>query len=69
MEREVWSVLDVARLGGVCEWCFAVAEREEGYEEEDEVEVKLRKCGGCGVVKFCGEVSWEYFFVLKHACG
>ena len=23
---------------------------------------RLRKCGGCGVLRFCGEVSWGWPF-------
>ncbi|MCJ1249215.1 hypothetical protein MMC30_006438 [Trapelia coarctata] len=53
LEREVVSVLDSGRFGVACERCFLT--EEDG--EEDDVEVKLKKCGGCGVVKFCGEVG------------
>lgn len=51
LEREVVSVLDSARLAVACEKCFLT----EG-DVDDNVEVKLKKCGGCGIVRFCGEV-------------
>ena len=25
---------------------------------------RLRRCGGCEVLRFCGEVSWGVFFLL-----
>ena len=52
LEREVVSVLDSGRLGVACERCFLTEE-----DVEDDVKVILKKCGGCGVVRFCGEVG------------
>jgi len=52
LEREVVSVLDSARLAVACERCFLTEE-----DVDDNVEVKLKKCGGCGVVRFCSEVG------------
>jgi len=52
LENEAVSVLDSGRFGVACERCFLTEE-----DAEDDVEVKLKKCGGCGVVRFCGEVG------------
>ena len=59
LEREVVSVLDSGRLGVACEWCFLTEE-----DAEDGVEVKLKKCGACGIVRFCGEVGLECFLLV-----
>ena len=61
LEADVTSVLDSPRLGVACEWCFVTVEEVDGGGDGSEREVKLRKCGGCGVVRVCGEVGLEVF--------
>ncbi|MCJ1378416.1 hypothetical protein MMC17_001514 [Xylographa soralifera] len=60
LESDVTSVLDSPRLGVACEWCFVMVEQVDGEGDEggdgSEGNVKLRKCGGCGVVRVCGEI-------------
>ncbi|MCJ1388083.1 hypothetical protein MMC18_000927 [Xylographa bjoerkii] len=78
LNADVTSVLDSPRLGVVCEWCFVTVEEVEALGNEDgegsgegsEGKVKLRKCGGCGIVRVCGEAcqkaSWKHHH--KHEC-
>ncbi|MCJ1474303.1 hypothetical protein MMC13_002961 [Lambiella insularis] len=65
LEEDVTSVLDSPKLGDVCEWCF----EEQGDGEAEGVR-KLRKCGGCAVVRFCDEEcqksSWRHHH--KYEC-
>ena len=49
------AVPDSPRLVDTCSNCFVCVSEEEGEEEGEQV--KLKKCGGCGVVRFCGEVG------------
>ena len=60
LEADVTSVLDSPRLGVACEWCFVAVEEVDGGGDGGEGVVKLRKCGGCGVVRVCGEVGLEF---------
>ena len=59
VERPMGCVLDSPQLARVCEWCLIGG--DEGMVES----VQLKKCGGCGVVRFCGEVSWRHLFCLR----
>ena len=60
VEREVLSVIDSPALTTVCEACFLTSVDEwvgGGGDGEGEGRVELMKCGGCGVVRFCGKVG------------
>ena len=52
--RPLLAVLDSPHFTDTCSNCFVYVSENE---DEEEV-VKLNKCGGCGVVRFCGKVSY-----------
>ena len=52
--RPLLAVLDSPHFTDTCSNCFVCVSENE---DEEEV-VKLSKCGGCGVVRFCGKVSF-----------
>lgn len=54
VERPLGCVLDTPLLENLCEWCLRGKNvvRMGVYEE-----TQVKKCGGCGVLRFCGEVS------------
>jgi hypothetical protein len=63
VERPLVAVLDSGALVAACEWCFlegAGGGGPDGGEEGAEGGVRLRKCKGCAVVRFCGVVSWGF---------
>ena len=64
VERPLLAVLDSAYLSKSCEWCFVCVEGVDGGSGQDE-EVTLKMCKGCGVARYCGEVSWEICAVLR----
>ena len=54
--RPLLAVPDSPHFTDTCSNCLVCV-----TENEEEEEVKLRKCGGCGVVRFCGEVGRCFF--------
>ena len=60
LEVEVLSVLDSPRFGITCEWCYHSPAEDECLEERGDEALgggSLKKCAGCGVVRFCDVVG------------
>ena len=53
LARPLLAVLDSPHFNDTCLNCFICTSENEDEEEQ----VKLSKCRGCGVVRFCGKVS------------
>ena len=53
LARPLLAVLDSPHYNDTCSNCFVSTSENEDEEEQ----VKLSICGGCGVVRFCGKVS------------
>jgi hypothetical protein len=51
---EEWiSMLDLGHRDRACENCLSSL---DDPEDEDAEEIKLMKCSGCGIVRYCGQV-------------
>ena len=67
VRESLLAVPDSPRLTDTCSNCFLCVSEDEGEEEQDKVQ--LKKCGGCGVVRFCGAVGFLRLMRAKHGHG
>jgi len=65
LARPAVAALDTKNLGSVCANCFASAADPSVLHGEANIQVTVKACTGCKILKYCSKVSCDWYLTVS----